>query len=695
MPDLLSDRAALVYQHYEQLYRLALLLAGDSKTAARLVEQAFRALPPQSADVETDLVRGLLRAGVTRRPVSAPLDEDRLAYATLDRARATALLRVFADLAPPVRLAIGLYYLRGLDSDEAADVLGYAGGHKTSDQRPTTNDDRTPLDVSLAVFRVAAARALSLVPDEVDDAQLSDLDRAADGRLPESEAIALRGAVFEQPALRAARDGMLATRDLLRRAIPALFAAAPPADLAERLLKQGERRQRAVLSRRHVFARVGLALGVLALAAAIIVLPSWLRQAPMTTAARVPSAAEMLDAAIHRFDRAPLDAGVLHERFVIDATGLGQYQIERWYDYGPTHRLRVALSLLGSDGQAGRPVLEIANDGIGLVQYRYQRGSTFDQQPIDAHVSQTDAQAALEILRGEPSSNSFTRGRPGPADLAPLYLAQARAAGATFLGQTSALQRPAYLLAYRAERLPALPGQPDPPDQPVRVVLTLDAQTSALLDVAVAADGEGESSVVRPLQANLFEVLPTVEEGLWRLPTTTRVEQQAGLPSARTPEISSALAIGLDDVLRRTQQQVFAPRQLPSEDMRALAVPIRDNGSEQMVLLYEGEFQSVMLRPLGRAASDLPGNGEEKSAGEFRYRMIDFNNQRSSAAAVAYRADAPDDALLVMLVDAYATAGEREQALAQIVGGLTPLTEQTLPELGRNFYDSSSAGGQG
>ena len=713
MPDLLPDRAALIYQHYEQLYRLALLLAGDLNTAARLVERAFRALPLAPAHAEAELVRALL-ASAPRRPAMLPLDEERLAYAMLDRSGARELLGVLTELPSPARLAVGLHYLRGLSADEAAELLAHNDERrKTNDKgsriRPSsfvlrhpswmeaqgTAPGGSPVDGILTTFRVAAARALALVPDDVDDGALADLDRAADGRLPEAQAIALRGAVFDQPTLRAARDGILATRELLRRAIPVLFASAPPAGLVERLLKRGERRQRVALSRPLLLARAGLAVGVLALAAAIIVLPSWLRQAPVPVASRAPSAAELLDAAIHRFDRAPLDSGVLHERYFIGGGSRGQYLVERWYDYGPTHRLRVALTIVGPDGESGAPVMEIASDGDSLVQYRYMPGSVVHGQPIDAHVSQADAQSALAVLRAEPSLNPFTRGHPEDyTDIAPLYLAQARAAGATFLGQTSVLDRPAYLLAYQTDMQTAKLSQSQPSDQPARVILTLDAQTSALLEVAVVAEGVGESNADRPLRATAFEVLPEVGEDFWRLPTTTSVEQQAGLPSARIPEISSALAIGLDEALRRTQQTVFAPRQLPSTAMRALAVPIRDNGAEQVVLLYEGEFQSMMVRPLARAASDLPGSGEEHSVGEFRYRMLDFSDQRSSAAAVAYRAEAPDDALLIMLVDAYATDAEREQALGQIIGTLTPVTQQTLPELQRPFYDSSTAGGQ-
>src|SRR5262245_29102205 len=45
-----SDPAELVYRHHEQLYRLALLLAGDTDGAAKLVERAYRQLPPAASN---------------------------------------------------------------------------------------------------------------------------------------------------------------------------------------------------------------------------------------------------------------------------------------------------------------------------------------------------------------------------------------------------------------------------------------------------------------------------------------------------------------------------------------------------------------------------------------------------------------------------------------------------------------------
>jgi hypothetical protein len=278
-------------------------------------------------------------------------------------------------------------------------------------------------------------------------------------------------------------------------------------------------------------------------------------------------------------------------------------------------------------------------------------------------------------------------------DVAPLYLAQAREQGAAFLGQTRMLGRPAYLLAYRADRLPATsPGQP-PAELPVQVVLTIDAETYALLDVSAVAEGQAESSALRPFQAQIFEVLPSVPETLWQLPTDRRAEQRAGLPSARAPEIPNEQVIGLDDALRRTPRPILAPQPLPSAAMRGLALSIDAGGGEQVALLYEGEFQSILLAPLGDRSAFAQAAGEERSAGPFRYRIVESGEQPARAAAVVFQPEAPDESVFVLLVDGYATAAEREAALGRIIGSLAPVTEQNLPDLRRIFYGPPTAGG--
>ncbi|HEX9438337.1 MAG TPA: hypothetical protein VF909_01595, partial [Roseiflexaceae bacterium] len=461
----------------------------------------------------------------------------------------------------------------------------------------------------------------------------------------------------------------------------------PPA-LAERLLKPSDRRGRARW-RGLTWAQGGLAFVVLALAAAIVLVPSLLARRPAPTLVRAPTAAELIDAAIHRFDRAPLQAGVLHEQYRVQVGGEPAYLIERWYDYASPHRLAITV---GPEGRDQPPLLRISSDGRSLVQYRNDAATrSFGSRSVDAHVSEAEAQAALALLRAEPSATYFSRGRGGRIDIAPLYLAQARAAGPAFLGQTKLLGRPVFLLTYDTRKLPTRSAASD---QRLQVVLTIDAQTDALLDVAVVAEGAGESVALHPLSAQVFEVAASAPDELWRLPTSTDIAQQTGLPSARDPEIPSTLFISLDDALRRAPHAILAPRQLPSEPMRGLALQIQDNNAERVLLIYEGEFQSVLLSPVqGNVGPQT--TGEERSAGDFRYRMLQIDAQQvSRTAAIAFRPESPDEQVFVILVDEYATAGEREAALGQIIGSLTPVTEQNLPAMRRNFYGPATAGGQ-
>jgi len=676
------DRATLIYRHYERLYRLAVLVAGDTATAATLVQSAYRQLPAEivsAAETETFLVRALLNRRILQKSrwTIAPPD---LTYTTLDRAQATALFRALAALPPPARLAIGLAYINGSSPAEIDAVIGPALGEETLAQ-------------VLGRFHVAAARAVGLVPAATDDITLARLDRLAGGQLADDQAVALRRDLLARPALRDIRDGMLAIRELLPRALPTLFAVPPPPALVDRLLELIQIDHPARLPRISTRrAQMLLAFVVLALAGAIIGLPSLLARLNMPTAGRALAVPELLDAAIHRFDRAPLEAGVLHEQYRVAKPDGGATLIERWYDYASPHRLAVVVS---QEGRNGPPLMQISSDGRSLVQYRFRAGDRpFDTRLVDAHVSEAEAQTALTLLRNEPSAAAFVRRRDERRDVTPLYLAQARERGATFLGQTRTLDRPAFLLTYRTDQLPSQTAQ-SAPTQPAQVILTIDAQTYSLLDIAVVAADAAESSALRPLQVQAFQVLPSVPDTVWRLPTTTQVEQRAGLPSARAPEISSTLALGLDDALRSTSHALLVPQQLPDTAMRGVALPIDASSSQRVLGLYESEFQSLLLSPIERQGAGMPAGGEEHSAGGFRYRIVPFGQQPALVSAVAFRPEAPDQQVLVMLVDEYATAGEREAALGQIIASLTPVTEQNLPALRRNFYGSAAAGGQG
>jgi len=115
-----------------------------------------------------------------------------------------------------------------------------------------------------------------------------------------------------------------------------------------------------------------------------------------------------------------------------------------------------------------------------------------------------------------------------------------------------------------------------------------------------------------------------------------------------------------------------------------------------VALLYEGEFQSIMLLPSEIIRYSGPTPGEEYSAGPFRYRLLpDFMRQSFGLAAQVYRPETPDKWVLLLLVDEYATRAEREATIQQVIASLTPVTEQTLPVLRPKFEGLDAAAGQG
>jgi hypothetical protein len=675
--ELSPDRSALVYRYHERLYRLALLTTGNTDTAAALLQQAYRTLPINTVDEETFLLRALVPNRSPRWRWS--VGDGDLARSTLAQAQAAALLQELARLTPAERLAIGLAYLAGSTPDEIATQLGALPGG-------------TPPAALLARFRAAAAGALELVPDNADRQALADLDRWLDGLLPEEQSIAVRRAVLEQPAMRAMRDGMIAARELLPRALPALFAAAPPHALTERLLKIVQKHERAIIPNlRARWAQGALALGVLAVTAAIILLPSLAARGGGNTAtARQTNPAELIDNAIHRFDRAPLQAGVLHERYLLERNTGSSYLIERWYDYAAPNRLAITVKPAASNAA---PLMQISSDGRSMVQFRNFFEGPNGAQSLDIQVSEAEARTVLPLLRSQPTTASFGRERGQPSDLGPLYLAQARAAGASLLGTTTLLGRQAYLLTYRTEQPPTISRREVV--RPAQVVLAIDAQTYALLDVSLIDQGAAESSARHPIQAQQLELLADVPDEQFSLPTSADVSQHSGIASVRFPFIANDQIISLEDAARRTSRTLLAPSQLPDERMRGLAVAIDNrNAGQNVILLYEGEFQNLIMLP-DALSSDANGTGQERSAGDFRYQIVRGPDFGGGLAAVVYRPDTPDERMTMILSDEYATNEEREATLQNLIASLTPVDTQSLPTLRRNFeVPDATAGGE-
>jgi hypothetical protein len=675
-----TDTSRLVQLYHAQLYRLALLMSGDARAAAQAVERSYSSIS-QTNEAEAALIRGLWSSRV-RQSSRWRVGQEEASRAAIDLASAQAIADTVMKRDRASRLIIGLSYVRGMSPHEI-----------------TTLFDNTNLpnpEAVLAQFRRDVAHALDVLPPDADPATIRVLDQWLDGQLDSAEALEARRAVLEEAEAREVRDGLLRVRELLPRAVPALFSATPPTDLTDRLFEiaaSGPKRPTVHLTR----ARLALTLGVLALVLAIIFVPGWLPRGGQSRAPAPQTAVEIIDSAIRRFERPPLQSGVLHERYQIDAGDEPAYVIERWYDYAAPHRLAVEVRV---EGREGPPLTAISSDGRGLIQYRYAEDSGRSGQPaIDVRVSAAEAEAMLPLLRGMFAPTMFSWPMDGRVDIGPLYLGQARAANAAFLGQTQFLGRDAYLLSYQTDVLPTASRQaPEQERQRQQVLLTIDAQTYALLEVSTLPAGAAEGMANQLLQMQQIEISADIPAERLQLPADADVVQRNGTLSVNIPAIPTDEFLTLEDARQQAARPLLVPQQLPDKTMRGLAVlNSQRDGSQSPILLYEGEFQTAVLLPRGAFGDTSDAQGEEQAAGAFRYRIVQspLGEQRSrfSIAAEIYRPEAPDERLIALLVDAYATDDEREAKLRQMIESLTPVTPENVSALQERFHPLPAAGG--
>lgn len=685
-----DERSALIYRHYERIYRIALLVAGDPVAAARLVERACATLP-SGGEPEAALAGALrdIRADGARRPQRYAATPADLGRAGPDSTEGEALLQVFAALSPRDRLVVGLYYLRGLavgDIDALIVAARVPAEPAAPDRRQHAGAGAAD---SLARARIGMGRTLDLLPPMVGVEVLAALDRyTADG--PPAADDEMRARLHRYPELREARAGLLAAHQLLMRGIPALFALSPPPDLLDRLLDAPRPRERRLP--RLTWAHAAL-IGVVALlVAAQLIAPSLVRRAAAPAPLSPRAAADLLDDAIHRLEQPPLKAGVLHEVYRAVWSDQPPIVLERWYEYADPHRMRVELRT--EDRRP--PLLAIASDGRGLVQFRTNNNIYFGNQltdSLDIRVSPAELAAALPILRELPSPGVYTSGPFDSADISRFFLAAARANGAAILGTTTFRQRSAYILVYRTEK-------PLPPPLAIyfrrpattiqnRVLLTIDGQTYGLLDVAVLPEGEFAGAIRHPWQMQSLTVSDGAPDEVFRLPATPEIAQQVGLPNPRGYNAARGQARSPSAVAAQLRRPLLVPQSLPDPTMRGVILGGAGDPSDpsDLRLLYDGAFISMALLPSPDKRTPAYPSPDEQVAGAFRYQLLSSGVQNSDLIMASVRPiAAPDQPLLLMLMDSYATPQEREATVRQIIGSLTPLTPGNAKALEQQFY---------
>lgn len=674
IPLLTVDPQAQAHHYLSQINRLALLVSGDRARSDDLTAAAFASVSwplPSGSNAEMMLARALLqpqtRSSGRRTRWTWQSDLEARERAALKADEASALLKLLAACRPDTRLLLGLHLLWGLAPAESAVALDVA-------------------PIAIYELRVAAARALHYVPADADPGLMLQIAQLLGGDLIGEEALAVRGTILADEHARVLRDGLLRVERTLQVAIPALFAAAPSPNLQARV-------ERAITldkppaqpSKRSLqqHPRLILTAVVLLLIGGMLALPL-LRQrltptaAAPTTAPSSPGA--LVEAAIHRLDRPALGEDVLHETYRGEVSGVA-WTLERWYDYGDTHRLSVIVRPDGND----TIVYGVATDGQGRVQYRTNPWRQRGEQATDLDITlpPDEIGALLPILRQQPDATFFNAS--SLPDLSRFYLAQARATLPTTLGETNVAGRNAQIVAYSTDQpLPTI-GRRQPTPRASRVLLTIDSATATLLDVAVLPDGEGENAAIHPWRSTLFELRETAPDTVFALPGTAS-NQRSSLANPRAPASFNNNVLTLQQALSRDQQPLYAPQTLPEDITRSMALGL-GTGSD-VALAFEGEFSSVLVSSASLLRSGEAFDAPERVAGAFSYRVGSMKLGGTVPISVAQvtRSDNADFIAHVYLLNQYATDQEREAQIERIIGSLQPVTSANVDTLGRSFY---------
>jgi hypothetical protein len=698
----------LIIHYKDRLYRLALLVTGSPSAAAERLIAAFASLSPTSTDPELDLARALLPSQHEKRRLLRWLaqlkrstdtwkpDPSVLGRANLSADKARTLLKILADASLEARLQLGLHTLLGLPADTAARPEGAASSEPGKTTRSSIEE--------LIELRCTVALALERIPATTEHPMVLRIARFLAGRLEGDAAVQTRALLLSSVEARAIRDGLLATDSLLQRALPLLYAAAPPPDLSERLLDQIDGPHSHTLNPKQLrFLAVG---SVVLLVLLLLIIPEFTRNqsrgAASATATTPLTPAELLETAIHRFEHPPVQQGILHEVFTGELHGQ-LWSLERWYDYGSRSRVKVVVTIEGED----QPLYALASDGESQVQFRLPAdsfpGSQRQTMGIDVTTSAQELAAFWPTLRQQPDFLSIFGRRffaIEPLDLGHFYLAQASNAELATLGSANIDGRAAQMVTYTTdqpfplqfERFGDVRDTPLEP-APSQVILTIDLRTYTLLDVTVVAQSDSAAIAQHPWRATTVAIESTTPPDLFTLAPADLQETFTGLLSVRSPFIYSfgEEPLSLDEALRVADETVYMPSQLPDPAIRGAVF----NMYTELLFLYEGPFHSLIV---GRSSGEDFANfeSEERVANGFRYRLASTEEvpYPDMHLVVVNPPNDPTDTIIIAYMAPYESPQTVEASLDTIIGSLQPLTEENLNTLGQHFYQPNRRGAQ-
>ncbi len=668
----------------DRLYRLAWLVMGDERQAARRIQAAGRRRQAAGgiAQFLTQFVpQRTLRYSLTLPPTT----HERSGLTPSEFVVLAATLRAAT---PQARLELGAPHLVGED-------VG-AEGHGADDRRRTTDDAGTdrpwPRRAATGVeLFLLLARAWSALPAATPYATGLAHARVLLGGASAVEAQELRVALLadgpQGDLARAVRAGLRRTDERLAAALPALFTGEAPAELHALREADPAAPQRTIS--RAVRLQLGLAGIVLALIVAVIVVPGRsadtlndTEQTGLLAAESTLAPDELVLAALNRFEQGEFGVGVLQERYRMIIEGETQ-TLERWYDPGEPGRVRVEVRDSGDQLLFG-----MATDGATQLQARWLPPGDTPQQlfGVDYLLDEATLAHVLPIVRRQPDGLHFFADMP-PVNPEHFYLAQAYAATVQDLGAATVQNRPARLIGF-ASRQPLPPGVANfsaPAQQATadQVILAIDTATYALLEVRVLPQNETAGAVLVPWQVEIYETQASVTSANFQLDPVEFQRQ----PGVRT-FISPRIVLLPDDMLITLASAVQAsalPLALPPPDRPSYGYPLQA-GSET-ILVRESEHEIFMLAVFSaEAIPTLNGRQEEREVGALRYRMIYPDEPLGSVAASLATVPLDNGAELQMYyLHAYATPAERELRIAELLSTMQPLTRENLDILAADF----------
>jgi hypothetical protein len=692
----------------DQLYRLAWLVLGDERRAAGKMQNAKRNM--QHAETFALLLATLAPQRTLGYALRVPAAANE--RSGLTPGEFAALARLLRAATPQARLELGAPHL--LDAQGQGDKG--ASGSGTDDGRRTTDDadaehaagvgGRSSVVVDRPWPRRATngvelllllARAWGDLPAETPYMVALEHARALVGGAADAEVQVLRAVLLlDGPAgaqSRAVRAGLRRADERLEAALPALFAGEAPAELHAlygRAADGGAARPAGNRARRLQF---GLAAAVLALVIAVIAMPGPSADPPQTAAERTGLlAAEaalspdaLVLAALDRFERAERGPGALYERYRMTVDGETR-TLERWYDPGEPERVRIELRDSGDQLLYG-----LATDGTGRLQTRWMPpGETAPIFGVDYRLDAAQIAQMMPTLRRQPDGLHFFASIP-VVNPEHFYLSQAYAAEVRDLGSTTIGERPARLIGFASRQplpydndfafdRPAAPPQQEQADQ---VILAIDPSTFALLEARVLPQGEAAGAVVTPWRAEAIALRSGLTAADFQL-AEVEFQRRDGANRFISPRIGWVPDDALTD-LNRVVAASALPLAFPPPDQPSYGYALQAGSEAILVRESEHEIFMVAVFPV-EAAPQPSGRQEDRQAGDLRYRMIYPNEPPGGRAASLAALPLENGAELQMYYQhAYATLGEREARIAELLTALEPLTRESVDVLAADF----------